>query len=147
MTDVITGLSAIRSERRRVRPCIILIVVPEEDLRRSIVFALEAEGLDVVTCARLEDLLSLPRLALADCMIVDDKAFRISNGCGGLAQLAMPVVLLADTVPDTCPAWVDAVLMKPLLGRSLVDAVVAQLARHHLALPDIAESPSVSGPK
>lgn len=110
----------------------ILIVIPEEDLRRSIVFALEAEDFEVITCARLEDVLSLPRLARADCMIVDDKAFRVSNGRGGLAQRAMPVVLLADVVPDTCPEWVDTVLLKPLLGRSLIDAVAMQLARPQL---------------
>lgn len=112
-----------------MRPRKILIVVPEDDLRRSIVFALEAEGLDVVTCARLEDIRSLPRLARADCMIVDDKALRTASGYGGLAELAMPVVLLADTVPDTRPAGIDVTLLKPLLGRSLVDAVVLQLER------------------
>ncbi|WP_421914386.1 hypothetical protein [Mesorhizobium sp.] len=100
-------------------------------------FALEAEGLDVVTCALLEDLLLLPRLACTDCMIVDHKAFRSSNGYGGLALPARPVILLADTVPDACPAWADAVLMKPLLGRSLVDAVLMQLARRHTAQPDM----------
>lgn len=118
-----------------MRPRKILIVVPEEDLRRSIVFALEAEGLDVVTCAGLEDILSLPRLARADCMIVDDKALPTSSGYGGLPNLAMPVVLLADTVPETCPEWVDVTLLKPLLGRSLVDAVVLQLEKRVEQVP------------
>ncbi|MET2831514.1 hypothetical protein [Mesorhizobium shangrilense] len=118
-----------------MRPRKILIVVPEEDLRRSIVFALEAEGLDVVTCAGLEDILSLPRLARADCMVVDDMALRISSGYGGPPNLAMPVVLLADTVPDARPEWVDVTLLKPLLGRSLVDAVVLQLERRALHVP------------
>lgn len=118
-----------------MRPRKILIVVPEEDLRHSIVFALEAEGLDVVTCARLEDILSLPRLARADCMIVDDKALRTSRGYDSLANLAMPVVLLADTILDTHPAGIDVTLLKPLLGRSLVDAVVLQLERRAVSVP------------
>ncbi len=118
-----------------MRPRKILIVVPEEDLRQSIVFALEAEGLEVVTCARLEDILALPRLARADCMIVDDKAFRGSSGYDGLPNPAMPVVLLADTVADTRTECVDVTLLKPLLGRSLVDAVVLLLERRALHVP------------
>ena len=118
-----------------MRPRKILIVVPEEDLRRSIVFALEAEGLDVVTCAGIEDILSLPRLARADCMVVDVLALLTSSGYGDLAELAMPEVLLADTVPDARPAWVDATLLKPLLGRSLVDAVVLQLEKRVEQVP------------
>lgn len=107
----------------------VLVVVPDPELRRSVEFALEAEGYGVVSHALLASALDAVGAAVAACVIVDENAIANRNGAGsGLEGIAGAVILLVDrlrTVPD---ATGIRVLTKPLLGRRLVETVAEIMA-------------------
>lgn len=107
----------------------VLVVAPDFGLRRSIAFVLEVEGLDVLSVERLSDLPAPAEGAAAACVIVDAEAVRSDPaGLQRLSELSNPVILLVDRLGEFPEAGVR-VLRKPLLGRSLVEAVAVARAR------------------
>ncbi len=110
---------------------LVLVVVPDIDLGRSVAFALEAEGLTI----RRHDVLAS---AIADCVdgpvgcaVVDEEA--IEEGPAGwalLASLASPVVLLINHQGSIPEPYAKGAVLKPILGQRLVDAVHLALAGH-----------------
>jgi hypothetical protein len=103
----------------------VLVVVPDPELRRSVEFALEAEGYRVDSHALLAAALESSWITHMACAIVDENAIASRAGSGDrLDAIARPVILLVDqlrSVPET-PRIMT--LTKPLLGRRLVETVV-----------------------
>lgn len=109
----------------------VVVVVPDPELRRSIEFALEAEGFGIESHDRLVAALASPRIGDAACAVIDEAAIggRKGKDAPALERIAPPVVLLVDqlrAVPQA-PAGIR-VLTKPLLGRMLVETVLAVIA-------------------
>jgi len=105
----------------------ILVVASDEGFRRSLVFVLEAEGFAVEPHAQLSLAIASPLAKAAGCTIVDEDAVqgRIS-AWKELGRFAKPVVLLVDRFrpPPDLTGFADArVLIKPFLGRSLIETV------------------------
>lgn len=108
----------------------ILVVVPDRELRRSIEFALEAEGLVFCAHAELAAALASPEAGAAACLIVDEDAIAPSrNGAGnGLDGFGRPVVLLVDRMRTVPRVPGIRVLNKPLLGERLIEIVAGSIA-------------------
>jgi len=105
----------------------VLVVVPDPELRRSVEFALEAEGFSVDAHDLLAAALHAARAGNLVCTVVDENAVAGRNDIADrLEPIPRPVVLLVDrlrNLPETTSHV--AILTKPLLGRRLVDTVVA----------------------
>lgn len=109
----------------------VVVVVPDPELRRSIEFALEAEGFGIEAHDRLGAALASPCIDDAACAVIDEAVIGARKGkeTPGLERITQPVVLLVDqlrAVPQA-PAGIR-VLTKPLLGRMLVETVLAAIA-------------------
>lgn len=105
----------------------IIIVCPEPAVQTSLCFMLEAEGHTVRVVDALRDAAELTDY---DCVIVDHKLIGKSPlRLGELAALARPVVLLVDQRKDFSIPEVIRFVEKPLLGRSVIEAVGSALAR------------------
>lgn len=108
------------------RPRTVMIVASDEDLRRSIVFALEAEGLPVESMAALT---GVPSGDGFGCFVIDEKTLKAEGRSEPVPQTgATPVVLLVEKLPARQQALGMSVVDKPLLGPALVDAVLAAMA-------------------
>lgn len=105
----------------------ILVVGRDNELRRSVKFALEAEGFNVVISPRLPEN-GDPAWPAISCAVVDDSAL-VGDGAIGDGRVALdwPVVLLADRV-DGSKVVARHTLLKPLLGRRLISAVLDSVA-------------------
>jgi DNA-binding NtrC family response regulator len=101
----------------------ILVVASDAELRRSIEFALEAEGYLVSSHARLSDAAISSAISVAACVVVDEDSLQNLVDWGMLSRLTKPTVLLADR-SERLPATDAArILFKPLLGNALVETV------------------------
>jgi len=108
-------------------PATILAVSPEPTILASLGFLLEAEGWRVVLRERLGATASAVDKFV--CAIVDCKA--ISNKINGLSDLQewhVPVILLVDSYKSYPVTEGIRVVEKPILGPSLVEAVIEALA-------------------
>jgi len=101
----------------------ILVVAPDLSFRRSLAFLLETEGCRV----DLSDLLP-PASAFSgryDCIVIDHRLLPPgASGAKGPVD-GPPLVLLASRIEEMTARGFDRVVEKPLLGRTLVDAVRA----------------------
>lgn len=108
------------------RPRTVLIVASDEDLRRSIVFALEAEGLPVESMAALT---GVPSGDGFGCFVIDETALKADGRSGPVPRTgATPIVLLVENLPARQESPGMSVVDKPLLGPALVSAVLAAMA-------------------
>lgn len=102
----------------------LLVVSPNDDLRRSLVFALEAEGFEVMALSQLPSAKWAAEHRF-ECTVLHQKA--VSDD--GLAEAisfcirSHPVVLLAPNPPKSLADWVSAVVETPIAGDALVAAV------------------------
>ncbi|HEV7717503.1 MAG TPA: hypothetical protein VGO70_00845 [Arsenicitalea sp.] len=107
----------------------ILVIAPEIDLRRSLEFALEAEGFLVTVRADID--LNLDLLdGSFDCTVLDQAALvgppdRIISFCAR----AKPILLLADNPIHWLSASITARVEKPMLGGALSNAIGLALQR------------------
>ena len=95
----------------------VLVIAADPDLRRSLQFALEAEGYLVTWRA---DLAGGDLPGSFHCTVIDHHCV----GDDHLAAVAFcrrfqPVVLLANAVPHTLTPWVFRTVEKPMLGPAL----------------------------
>jgi DNA-binding NtrC family response regulator len=100
----------------------VLIVAPDTDLRRSMQFALEADGYVVSGRASIADVNVTPEEI--DCVILDhhmaDRRLAVARiFCARFD----PVVLLANTASHPLVVSVFRTLLKPQLGPTLSSAV------------------------
>jgi DNA-binding response OmpR family regulator len=103
----------------------ILVLAPDNELRRSVRFALEAEGFRVDTISRLPADNEAELSPQASCVIVDDRSLPDTDS-GRLQQLGLPIIFLTEGLVAPKFAW-KRMLLKPLLGRELIDAVFASI--------------------
>ena len=99
----------------------ILVIAEESDLRRSLQFALDAEGYEVTARSTLAPAeLALP----FDCTIVDHHAAD-RDAAAAIAFFAAfaPIVLLADERTHPLCAHATRIVLKPLLGPALSAAI------------------------
>jgi DNA-binding response OmpR family regulator len=104
----------------------ILLVAPDSALRKSLEFALGAEGHDVTTRASV----GAHERPGYDCTVLDQHA----TGNDGPAAAAFcanfaPVILLTNDLSHPLAAVAFRTLLKPLLGAALIHAVDAALER------------------
>lgn len=105
----------------------ILTVSPEPTILASLGFLLEAEGWRVDLRERLPAL--APAIEICDCAVVDCKAIvNKINALQSLQALQVPVILLVDGYKNYPVSEGIRVVEKPILGSSLVEAIIAGLA-------------------
>lgn len=106
----------------------VLVIAPNGDFRKSLQFALEAEGLTVVSREGFHDPSGIPEDF--DCVILDHHA---AQGRLPLAmsfvEAASPVILLANTDTHPLAAHSFRTVTKPFLGGHLSKAIAEALAR------------------
>jgi CheY-like chemotaxis protein len=104
----------------------ILVVAPDDDLRRSLTFALEAYGYAVTTEQ------AWPENAAADafdCIVVDEHVLSKSAALSaGPLHGRRPVLLLAYSEGALANAAVTGVIAMPLKGEAVPQAVAAAIA-------------------
>jgi hypothetical protein len=109
---------------------VVLVIAPNPGFRKSLEFALEAEGYVVDSQAHLAKAIASPLTSSIRCAVVDEDAVpdRL-NGRSELARFPGPVILLVDRPwPPPEPAGV-LILVKPLLGNALIKAVDQVIAK------------------
>jgi len=108
----------------------VLLVVPDSDLRRSLDFALRADG---HTVSWRDGLDGTPLAAQFDCTILDDLAVGQDLKQGrSFCQTLRPVILLADNPDHALSAVAFRTVLKPLLGLPLSAALGEAIAAAHL---------------
>lgn len=100
------------------------VTAPDNEFRRSIAFALEAEDFDVMPFPALRDAVDAAQKRAAACIVIDEQTIEwFGNGWQEVEGLKMPKILLSAGLRTIPPLADMTVLLKPLLGRHLVDAV------------------------
>lgn len=105
----------------------VIVVARDAGLRRSFVFALQAEGYRVEAHAALSSAVAPVRSAAAVCALIDESALRgVENGADLVVRLGVPVISLVSGFgrPDPLGELAGEVLTKPLQGTQLADAIV-----------------------
>jgi hypothetical protein len=109
----------------------ILIVAPDLDLRRSLEFALEAEGYDVRSCRTIGD---EDHPEAYDCTVLDHRAIPgPAPEMLAYCRRARPFVLLAGAHLPWLAQEAYAIVQKPLLGAPLSGAVRDAIAARSVA--------------
>ena len=111
---------------------VVFVVDDDRAVRESLQFTLRLDGLDVATCESGPALLNHPRLAEAECLVLDHKMPSM-DGLAVMGHLAargfaIPVILItapvtADLQSRARKAGVFALLEKPLLDNVLIENV------------------------
>lgn len=104
----------------------VLIIAPDREFRRSLEFALEAEGFSVDSHALLSEAEASPVASRAVCAVVDEGALRIDPAARrSLGRLVKPVILLVEKLSPTGDDDGLTILIKPLHGNALIELVQA----------------------
>lgn len=102
-----------------------LVVAADDGFRRSLVFALEAEGFTVAPYPRLAPALAALDGASGSCVVVDEDGMREREEWNGLIRSGHSVILLIDAMQPPRAAENLAVLRKPLFGNKLVQSIAS----------------------
>lgn len=106
----------------------VLVVVPNDELRRSIEFTVEAEGYEIESHAGFPTVFASHKFNGFDCAVVDEDA--VDAGQRNLIEFARiagderPVVVLVDRTAALSAAVPFQLLRKPLLGPALISAIL-----------------------
>ncbi|MDP3897655.1 MAG: hypothetical protein Q8Q62_13365 [Mesorhizobium sp.] len=106
-----------------------LVVAADDGFRRSLVFALEAEGFDVAPYSGLEPAMAALAGTPASCVVVDEDALRERDEWNGLMRSGRSVILLIDAAAPPPGADNLAVLRKPVFGNKLVESIASLTGR------------------
>jgi DNA-binding response OmpR family regulator len=99
----------------------ILLVAPDSDLRKSVEFALRAEGYEVTSFASIG---ANERASRYDCTVLDHHAIGLDPAVAArFCDVFAPVVLLANQPIHTLSPVAFRTVQKPLLGAALTDAI------------------------
>ncbi|MEP7239559.1 MAG: transcriptional regulator [Devosia sp.] len=99
----------------------VLVIAADADLRRSVQFALEAEGYGV-TCRASLAARELPRDF--DCTVVDHHVLGSEQrAASAFFEAFAPVILLANSDSHPLSPWAAKTLLKPMLGPALSAAI------------------------
>lgn len=106
----------------------VLVVAADPALRQSIVFLLEADGMEVAAFAGPGA--ALAASLTARCVVIDERDIAASPAAAApVFRLASHAVLLRDAPRPVLEPEAAVVLTKPLLGPRLIDAIRATMAR------------------
>jgi len=106
----------------------ILLVAPDSDLRKSVEFALQAEGYEVTSRASI----GARERPHYDCTIVDHHVLgNDPHAAADFCEIFEPVILLANQVPHALSPYAFRTVMKPLLGAPLTNAIHDAIDRRH----------------
>lgn len=109
----------------------ILLVAPDSDLRKSLEFALQAEGYEVTSRASIAARL---QPGTYDCTVLDHHAIgNDRKAAASFCSIFAPVILLANEQPHALSPAAFNTLMKPLLGAALSEAIREAIAVRALA--------------
>jgi FixJ family two-component response regulator len=111
----------------------ILIVASDPSFRQSLRFVLEAEGCDVHAVERLLSADAPP--ASYDCLVVDRSDSWKHGLPPELSALGRPLILLVDYRQGMAEEGDICLVEKPILGRTLIDAVHGALGQRDLLKP------------
>lgn len=108
---------------------VILVAAPDAGFRHSLAFALGSEGFEIFAYPGATDAFSSLHAGKAACAVIDDDAIEDWGRIGDqVGRFARPVIVLvgvfgkAPELPCTKP------LLKPFLGKPLIDAVRSAIA-------------------
>jgi hypothetical protein len=109
----------------------LLVVAPDNDLRGSLVFSLEAEGFEVTARDRLPTVGWMQQRHF-DCTVLDQKALD-GEAYESIAFCikAHPVVLLAGNPHAWLTEWVSQVVVTPSADNALTTAVRLAIQIQH----------------
>lgn len=106
----------------------VLVVVPNDELRRSIEFTVQAEGYETESHSGFPSVFAAHKVNGFDCAVVDEDA--VDAGQRNLIEFARiagderPVVVLVDRTAALVETVPFRLLRKPLLGAALIEAIV-----------------------
>lgn len=109
----------------------VLVVVPNDELRRSIEFTVEAEGYQIESHSGFPTVFATHKFNGFDCAVVDEDA--VDAGQRNLIEFARiagderPVVVLVDKTAALDRVLPFQLLRKPLLGPALVEAILPKM--------------------
>ncbi len=109
---------------------LVIVVAPDSVMRRSLEFALTAEGFLTVSLPTIGSALNSQHAGTAVCTIIDDNAVEDwSSADEMLGRFLVPIVLLLGERerPVTTPSVIA--VSKPFLGEPLIAAVNAIVGR------------------
>jgi F420-dependent methylenetetrahydromethanopterin dehydrogenase len=119
----------------------VLVVVPDSELRRSIAFALEAEGYAIEQHCLLADAVRASAGPDVICIVVDENAVAGRSAAGAILEASeKPLVLLVDKLRAAPGTKGVTILTKPLLGQLLVETV-AEMIPSRMPLPALRSFP------
>lgn len=105
----------------------LLVIAADADLRRSLQFALEAEGFTVI-CRASIGAREIP--ADYDCTVVDHHVVGSDmKAAGAFFEAFSPVILLANTAEHALSPFAFCTLQKPHLGPALSAAIHEAMAQ------------------
>lgn len=105
----------------------ILVIAPDSDLRRSLEFALEADGYVVTAWPSLDITQLRPGVAF-DCTVLDHGALTAPPGdVVNFCIRARPVVLLSNSEIFWLSEWIVETVEKPTPGDALSAAIRAAM--------------------
>ncbi|WP_170314566.1 hypothetical protein [Aquibium carbonis] len=109
----------------------VLVVVPNDELRRSIEFTVEAEGYEIESHAGFPTVFASHKFNGFDCAVVDEDAVDArQRNLIEFARIAgdeRPVVVLVDRTATLDSVVPFKLLRKPLLGPALVEAILPKV--------------------
>jgi hypothetical protein len=107
---------------------LVLVIAPDDGVRRSLEFVLEVEGYVVDSHAVLTTAIASPFAATAACAVVDEDAVEgLAAGWEAIGHLDKPIVLLVDWLRPLPDRAGMKVLGKPLLGHVMIEAVQSMI--------------------
>lgn len=113
----------------------ILVIAPDFDLRRSLAFALEAEGYAVTARAEI-DIAAMPADRQYDCTVIDHAAVLQSAYVIAFCERARPVILLSNSPMAWLSEYVAVTVELPVPGGALSAAIQsAVLSRSGVVVP------------
>ena len=104
----------------------ILLIAPDSALRRSLEFALGAEGHDVTSRVGI----AAHEWPAYDCTVLDQHATGNNEAeAAAFCTIFAPVILLTNQLPHPLASAAFRTLLKPLLGAALIQAIEEALER------------------
>lgn len=108
------------------RPASLLVVAPDDDLRRSLCFVLRAEGYGVRESQRWPETGDMP---VFDAAVIDHGGIdRAATEDQALRSLGARAVILSSRMAAPSNLALATIVRKPLIGRELVECLHALLS-------------------
>src|SRR5690606_26233998 len=116
------------ADRRTMQMATVFVVAPDAQLRASLEFLFQTEGMKVVSTDRIDQPPPLDERQTW-CAVIDENALSQNpKGWEHLARITHPVILLTDRMRFIPESYTARAIPKPHLGENLVQAVIEACA-------------------